>query len=328
MAFAAAAAGCTICLTARRPAQAESLAADVRRLFPTCRISCLDLVAWRCQAAQAGENGADGWILLNGTPVGLWPHPAAMPVEPDDLRFCRQVYDTIYNPVATRLVLSARSRGIPAQGGLGMLFAQAVAAQEIWHPGYHFAEPIKCRVRQQLARAIISQSPLTFVMTGFMGCGKTTLGRALAELLELPFVDLDQSIEQDSGRTIPDIFATDGEAAFRSLEQAALRRMIGSGRSQVLATGGGALLAEQARQMLRSGPALVIYLDVTMDKILSRVGNGGGRPMLSGRSAADWSALYEQRQPLYRDLADLVFRPGEDVSENVRRIASLLGLSA
>ncbi|MDW7657018.1 MAG: shikimate kinase, partial [Bacillota bacterium] len=208
MAYAAAAAGCETWITARRPQQARSLAAAIRLRQPDACLICPEtLDDWRHEAGRqsegtAPENMAAGWTLLNGTPVGLWPQTRGMPLLKSDLAWFNRVYDTIYNPVATRLVLAARSLGIPAKGGLGMLFSQALAAQKIWNPTAVFPEPSMQKVREALANAILRQFPLKIVLSGYMGSGKSTIGQRLAEQLGISFIDLDQLIERQAGRSI------------------------------------------------------------------------------------------------------------------------------
>lgn len=328
MACAAAASGCEIWIAARRPEQARRLAESIRRLYPGTRLICPEsLEEWRCQAEKDRQGGVGGgWTILNGTPVGLWPQTRAMPLQKSDLSVCDRVFDTIYNPVATGLVLAARSRGIPAGGGLGMLFSQALAAQRIWNPAAVFPEQAMRSVRQALANAILRQSPLKIVLAGFMGSGKSTVGRLIARRLDLPFVDLDHEIEQAAGRTIPDIFAADGESVFRALERHLLQVVLAREDSLVLATGGGALMADDAQQVLSAVPALVVFLDLSLEGVLARVGSGRGRPMLADRQSGGWAALYRQRRPRYAALADLTADAGGPPDAVARTICTNLGL--
>ncbi len=146
---------------------------------------------------------------------------------PDELLdHVQAVYDTIYNPFATRLVLRAQSRGIPARGGLGMLVSQALLAQRIWNPSAAFPADAKDLVLSGLAAEIYRQSPLTLVLMGFMGSGKSRVGRELSAKTGWPLVDLDHWIEEKADCTIPEIFAAEGEAAFRDLERQSLDEVL------------------------------------------------------------------------------------------------------
>lgn len=330
MAFAAADAGCVIWIVTRRAEQAEALALSVREKVKGAQVQSLpNLEAWRAQVRKQDDNGDNpSWTLLNGTPVGLWPNVADMPIEKKDLNVFDFVYDTIYNPTATRLVLAARSAGIQSSGGLGMLFDQALEAQKIWHPGFCFSEEGMKRVRRKLANEVFRTSPMTILLSGFMGSGKTTVGARLAKQSGLLFFDLDQLIEREVGRSISDIFSTDGEAAFRSIERKMLKKMIRKRQSKILATGGGALMGEGIETVLSSGPVLVVFLDVQLESVYHRVGTGQDRPMLSGYSSGYWKKLFDERDPRYRALADLVIdaeKHPETVASDIMRSIGLEG---
>lgn len=142
------------------------------------------------------------------------------------------------------------------------------------------------------------------VLIGFMGAGKTTVGRLVADALGAPFVDADQVIEADEGISIPAIFERDGEAGFRQLEASTIARLL-SGPEVVLALGGGSLGSEVVRAALVGHQ--VVLLDVSLDEALDRVGGDERRPMLW---RPDLPELYQARQQAYRDTADLVVPVG------------------
>lgn len=131
------------------------------------------------------------------------------------------------------------------------------------------------------------------VLVGFMGAGKTTVGRTLAAMLGLPFIDTDERIEQGAGRTIREIFASEGEPAFRALERAAIAAAV-SGPEAVVALGGGALGDPRTRTDLEWHD--VVHLDVSYGEALRRIGTDGTRPMLA---TGDTKALYDERQRYY-----------------------------
>ncbi len=140
------------------------------------------------------------------------------------------------------------------------------------------------------------------VLVGFMGAGKTTVGHLLAAELGLPFADSDQVIEQRAGRPIREIFAEDGEAAFRALEHQVIAELL-DGPDLVLALGGGAAEHPRTRGTLGSHPrAQVVYLQVGYARALQRVGGDGGRPMLA---RPDLPAVYERRLTAYAEVAAL-----------------------
>jgi shikimate kinase len=265
-------------------------------------------------------------VLLNGTPAGMWPHTGDMPVPPALLDHVEAVYDTIYNPLATRLVLTARQRGIPARGGLGMLVRQALVAQQIWHPEAVFPVTIVQDILAEMAQVVYQHSPMTLVLTGFMGSGKSRLGLELADRTGWPLVDLDQRIVETAGRSIPDIFATDGEAFFRSLECRHLAEVLQNPRCQILATGGGALLSDEAQAILYAQPVRIVYLDANLETVKRRVGDGHGRPMLSSGDSEAMARLLAMRRPIYEKLADLTIQADRPLLEKTNLIIDLLGL--
>jgi shikimate kinase len=135
------------------------------------------------------------------------------------------------------------------------------------------------------------------VLIGFMGAGKTTVGRLLAQHLLTPFIDSDQVIEASEGMAVREIFATRGEAEFRRIEAATIRRLL-AGPDVVLALGGGALTTLEVRAALAGHQ--VVLLDVAFEEALERVASDPGRPMLH---KPNLSELYEGRQDDYRDAA-------------------------
>lgn len=153
-------------------------------------------------------------------------------------------------------------------------------------------------------------------LTGFMGCGKSTVGRALAEALGVQFVDLDERVAQSLGASIPEIFARQGEPAFRSEETRQLRAT-GSLERVVVATGGGTYCSEVNRRLIRESDGVAVFLELPWEVLLSRLpGRNADRPKFRDPTAA--RQLYELRLSDYRK-ADVLLRL--DGSESVDRVA-------
>ncbi len=298
-------------IKARTPARAEKLAEEIRKQ---------GFQAVSTASFNGGPVDCD--VFLNGTPLGMWPETGGIPCTPEELEGAKAVYDTVYNPTATRLVLQAKSRGIWARGGLDMLFWQAVAAQKIWNPGLDFGkfQAELDGVRHGLAEEVLRIGPVKLVLTGFMGSGKTHVGRMLAEAASLPFADLDELIAAKAGQSISEIFASQGEAGFRRLEREVFLERLQRPGAEVLAAGGGTLLQPGMAEAVHSAAALVIYLDVPLDEALARIGSDSGRPLLG-----EAPKLYAERRPLYEQAADLKVDSGGEAAKTVQSIMSAFG---
>jgi len=151
------------------------------------------------------------------------------------------------------------------------------------------------------------------VLVGLMGSGKSSIGRRLAIYLNVPLVDLDDYIVAKDGRAIPDIFAQDGESFFRQLETACLREVLG--RQAVIATGGGVVLSEENRKLLKDHPP-VIWLKASPDFLARRIFGDSNRPLIAGeKSLSDTlicvQALADVRYPMYKACADFVLPRGD-----------------
>ena len=304
-ACAAAQTGAPIWIMDQSNEQACRLAAEVRSMIPGCRIHSLDCLEDWLSLNCSGQDTAEPdsrqfpWALVNNA-----PQAEGLPFSPALLVHFSWIYDTIYFPVASRLALAARSHGIAVRGGPQRLVSQALAAQLTWHPGTKFSIDCLASVRRKLVSLIFKAAPQTLILNGFMGSGKTTVGKILAASLKLPLTDLDRVIEQVSCRTIPEIFAESGEPAFRAIERRELARILQNRFSQVLAVGGGALI-DPAVDAIIPDTAIVVYLDTPLEMIEDRVGNCEGRPLLHGQAVERRRSLYRQRLPRYLETADL-----------------------
>jgi shikimate kinase len=161
------------------------------------------------------------------------------------------------------------------------------------------------------------------VLVGMTGAGKSSVGRQVADRLNYDWVDTDQLIERSSGRTVREIFSTDGEAAFRALESEALRTALDSDQPSVISTGGGIVLAEANRELLRQPRHRVVWLMAEPSILLERLQHGMHRPLLDQDPEGTLAKMWQQREALYREVADVIVsvdgRSILDVAEAILR---------
>ncbi|MHB1316012.1 MAG: shikimate kinase [Christensenellales bacterium] len=248
----------------------------------------------------AGQCG----ILVNTTPVGTYPNNDAELVDLGKLPRCHGVLDVVYNPLSTRLILSAKEKQIPCSGGLPMLVAQAVYASYL----FTGKQPEQDTEKNVLHTLILSLCNI--VLTGMPGSGKTSIGNLIASRLNRQFLDTDVIIEERSGLTIPEIFQRHGEDAFRKWE----REVIADCAKQtgkVIATGGGAMLFEENYKALAQNGR--IYC---LSRDLSKLPTDG-RPL---SLTTDLALMYQKRLPFYKKHSHKIISsdgPLESVAENI-----------
>ena len=230
-------------------------------------------------------------ILVNTTPVGMYPNNMDCPLDPALFPRLEAVLDAVYNPLETCLVQKARALGIPASGGLVMLTAQAKAAAE-----YFLGTSLPERKIAAISREIW-QERANLVLVGMPGSGKTSVGRACARIMNRTFFDVDEEVVRQAGKPIADIFHQEGEAAFRTLETQVIRRLSQTG-GQVISTGGGSILRRENIDALRQNGVLLHLF-----RPLEQLQQGHGRPL--SQSRADIEKLWQTRSSLYTAAAQI-----------------------
>ena len=249
------------------------------------------------------ERHADARILVNTTPVGMYPNNRVSPVDLDRLPNLQAVLDVVYNPARTQLILDAEARNIPCESGLYMLVAQAVQASERW-TGQEIPRETMERVWRTIGRSMQN-----LILIGMPGCGKSTVGQALAERLGRKFVDADAEIVKRVG-DIPAYFQSHGEEAFRKVEADVLAEL-GKQSGLVIATGGGCVTREENYASLHQN-GVILWLRRDPDKLPI-----AGRPVSQRDGVA---AIYEQRKPLYARFADGTVDNNGDIEETLAQI--------
>ena len=234
----------------------------------------------------------DAQIILNTTPCGMFPRPAEQPLSLESFTRLEGVADAIYNPLRSHLVLDARSRGIPAEGGLYMLVAQAVRASELFL-NMSYPDDLTDQIYDRILRR-----KENLVLIGMPGSGKSAVGKILTKTTGKPLADTDQLIVEKAGKSIPEIFREEGEPAFRDLESEIIRELSLQG-GQVISTGGGAVLRPENVTLLRQNGRL-FWLDRAPDSLVPT----DDRPLAD--TAAKMKQLYQEREPVYRASADMI----------------------
>lgn len=262
--------------------------------------------------SRQGENNytnlhlhRDASIIVNTTPVGMYPNCGVSPIDLSLFPHLEGVLDVIYNPARTQLLLDAETRGLVTMNGLWMLVAQAKESAE-----YFTGMPIATEMLETVYGRIRSQME-NLILIGMPGCGKSTIGKLLAEKCSRRFVDTDAEVEKRAKKSIPHIFAEDGEAVFRQLETEVLEQF-GKESGLVIATGGGCVTKERNYPLLHQN-GRIIYLQRDISKLPT-----DGRPL-----SVDLDAMYANRAPLYQCFADHIVDNNGTVDKTISAIVSL-----
>ncbi len=248
----------------------------------------------------------DAAIIVNTTPVGMYPETGVSPISLDLFPHLEAVLDVIYNPFKTRLLIEAEKRGLITENGLWMLIAQAKEAAE-------------CFTGKAISDAVISQiySRLTselknIIFIGMPGCGKTTIATHVAAALGMPMVDLDAAVINLAGKSIPEIFSEDGEEKFRKLETAVLEKY-GKESGIVIATGGGSVTQPKNYFHLHQN-GKIIWLTRALSKLPT-----DGRPLSQANKMED---MYAVRKPMYEYFSDYIVSNDRSIEETVQTVLS------
>ncbi len=250
----------------------------------------------------------DSEIIINATPVGMYPKNLETLVNLDNFTKLEGVADVIYNPERTLLMLDAERRNIPHISGLYMLSAQAKKAAE-----YFFNKEFDNAVIDKIVKKL-SFELTNIILVGMPGCGKTTVGNLLASHYGRKLVDTDELIVKKAGKSIPEIFAEQGETGFRKIE-AEIIKEVGKEKELVIATGGGVIVTPENFDALRQN-GTVIFINRNIDVLPT-----DGRP-LSQKN--DLNEMFKKRLPLYRKICHFEVDGNGTPREVVERIEKLL----
>ncbi|MCK6439796.1 MAG: AAA family ATPase [Planctomycetes bacterium] len=310
-----------LCVFARNREKGRALAAKHKAIF----------------IEQPYSYGTPFSLVINATSAGMAGGPAENEVPVDlaslPLESNAAVYDLVYNPPETPFLKEANRLGLRARGGLGMLVQQAHAQLLSWSM-LHGGSIFTCAGQEELDEQALSYAlhrkhiypPQCIALVGYRGAGKTTVGQRLADKLGLLLVDLDREIENRIQQSIADIFAREGEAAFRKYEEQALKACCQMLPPYVLAVGGGIVETPACRKMLREHYT-VIWLDASPEVLRERLSKDSTRPALeAGGIDEELRVRLPRRTPFYESIADFIVKvePGDDVDTTTRKVLSFL----
>lgn len=284
---------------------AENLGA--KTVFRVSRSGGEGLITYK----EAYECHTDCQIIINTTPCGMYPNIGESAIDICKFPKLEAVIDAIYNPLSSALVVTAKKRGIKAVGGLYMLVAQAVFAAE------KFLDKTFEKTEIEKIVGELLQQKQNIVLIGMPGCGKSTIGKALAKELGKEFADSDKEIVKKQGVSISEIFASKGESEFRKIESEVVKQL-SSKQGLVLATGGGAVLNPQNVDLLKEN-GVILFLDRDIKDIEATF----DRPLSSNRE--DLEKRYKERYPIYLSSADYRIDCTNDINQNIKTIKEVLG---
>ena len=230
-------------------------------------------------------------IIVNTTPVGMYPKNLESPIVLENYKNVQAVVDVVYNPSKTQILLDAERLGIPYVNGLYMLVAQAEKASDI------FKGEDSWEVRTSSIVSELELEMKNIVLVGMQGCGKSTVGRKIAEKLWRTFKDADDEVLAFSGKTPAEIITNEGETAFRKVETEVLKELCKQSAT-VVSTGGGCVTVDENFDVIRQN-SVVVWVKRPIDKLATN-----GRPL--SKSPEELERMYGIRAPKYEKISDII----------------------
>lgn len=278
----------------------------IKQMYVVSRKAGDDVITYE----ECYERHTDAQIIVNTTPVGMYPHNDASPLDLSQFYQLESVIDIIYNPLYTQLCIDARKRNIQYIGGLEMLIAQAKYAVE------HFTNiQIDESMIDEIYRDMLKKR-VNIVLIGMPSCGKSTIAKYLNDLLPHQVIDLDEEIVKDTKMSIPDIFKAMNESGFRKIESEICKKYAKE-TGLIISTGGGIIKNEINMEHLQQN-GMIIYIDRPLEHLIYQ---DGTRPLSSSKEAVE--QLYKERTPIYQKCADIIISNDKPLEEVITQIFQL-----
>lgn len=252
------------------------------------------------------KNHTDADVIINTTPCGMFPNVYDSLLDLSEFHTLGGVVDAVYNPIKTKLVLDAHNMGVRATGGLYMLVSQAVFSAEKF-----LGQPIPKGKKESIYMSILADKR-NVVLIGMPSCGKSTIGKLIAEKLGKEFIDTDTLVEEKCGMPISEVFRHHSEEYFRETETDVIYS-VSSLQGKVIATGGGVVLNPTNIELLKQN-GTVFFIDRKLESLICTA----DRPLSSTRESL--LKLYDERYGLYKKYADFVIAATDDANENTEKI--------
>ena len=241
----------------------------------------------------------DAEVIINATPVGMYPYTGVSPINIEAFKKCEAVFDLIYNPKNTKLMLEGKRLGIPCVNGLSMLVSQAKEASE-----YFTGKKLDERVIEDIIKEL-NRRTTNILLVGMPGAGKTVVGREVSKMLGREFLDCDELISK-KGKTPEEIIKEEGEEAFRKIETEVLSEICKKS-GMVIATGGGAVTVKENHDIIKQN-SFTVFMNRKISLLSTK-----GRPLSKGKGKIE--ELFKNRLPLYQSVCDIEIEAQDEIEK-------------
>lgn len=253
-------------------------------------------------------------IVINCTPCGMKGQENQTAIDINNINGCKHLFDLVYNPLKTKLMKNAEKNNIKAVNGIDMLIHQGIKAQNIWGNEINSNGNINNMIKAEIIKErLYLKNKKGIALCGFMGCGKSSIGKLFYYNYGFKHIDTDNNIEKIANQKISDIFKQYGEKHFRDLEKTVIENILYCDGVNIVSLGGGAVTNEQNVKNIKQN-CILIYIETSLDYLLKRA-NDGTRPLLN-KNVEDIKKLYNIRKDIYNKVCDVKIN-GNNILQNI-----------